>query len=453
LEKVKVMESGIGTTPFGRRSMTLAMLSAQLDAAKIDSQKTIDKWKLFRTIYEARGPLGVSDRALAVLNALLSFYPKSELSEEAGIVVFPSNIQLSIRTHGMAATTLRRHLAALVEAGLILRKDSPNGKRYARRGRSGDMRDAFGFSLAPLLARSEEIERLAAECIAARQQLKWLKEQVSLCRRDVTKLIETAMEIEAVGDWSGIRRAFDDILLSLPRSPDNHELQHALSNLGRLRDQIVNVLETLTKTKKESANERQNGGHIQNSDNNSKLESEDDAEPATKISVPPVPSAVKPQQQMNITLAAVLQACPEIAMYGPGGSIASWTELLRATSVVKTMFAISQDAYDDACSAMGPQATAVVLACLLEKAGQINSPGGYLRDLTRRARRKEFSPAPMLAALMRSKAPQTGKDDRQDHQSMPVRSSLTEGRASAYSPLSGSQGGPKLYPFRSDQHM
>jgi DNA-binding transcriptional ArsR family regulator len=34
----------------------------------------------------------------------------------------------------MAPTTLRRHFATLVDAGLIIRNDGPNGKRYARKG-------------------------------------------------------------------------------------------------------------------------------------------------------------------------------------------------------------------------------------------------------------------------------------------------------------------------------
>jgi replication initiation protein RepC len=35
--------------------------------------------------------IGTGDRWLAVLNALLSFYPDTELSEENGLIVFPSN--------------------------------------------------------------------------------------------------------------------------------------------------------------------------------------------------------------------------------------------------------------------------------------------------------------------------------------------------------------------------
>ena len=75
------------TTPFGRRPMTLAMLATQFKTAEIDPERSVDKWKLFRSLCEARERIGVSDRALAVLNALLSFYPKPELSEEHGLVV------------------------------------------------------------------------------------------------------------------------------------------------------------------------------------------------------------------------------------------------------------------------------------------------------------------------------------------------------------------------------
>ncbi|WP_204312818.1 helix-turn-helix domain-containing protein, partial [Escherichia coli] len=67
----------------------------------------------------ARERLGIQDRALAVLDALLTFHPHAELDPSQGLVVFPSNAQLSVRAHGITETTLRRQLAALVDAGLI----------------------------------------------------------------------------------------------------------------------------------------------------------------------------------------------------------------------------------------------------------------------------------------------------------------------------------------------
>jgi replication initiation protein RepC len=63
----------------------------------------------------------------------------------------------------MAPTTLRRHLAVLVDCGLVVRRDSPNGKRFARKGQGGEVEQAYGFDLSPLLARAAEFERLADE--------------------------------------------------------------------------------------------------------------------------------------------------------------------------------------------------------------------------------------------------------------------------------------------------
>src|SRR5690606_19562709 len=144
------MQIGHVTTPFGRRSMTLALVKGQIEVAESRTATRVDKWKVFRDVCEARERFGLQDRALAVLDALLTFHPDSELDTEQGLVVFPSNVQLTVRAHGITGTTLRRQLAALVDAGLIQRRDSPNGKRYAHRNRDGEIEQAYGFDLAPL---------------------------------------------------------------------------------------------------------------------------------------------------------------------------------------------------------------------------------------------------------------------------------------------------------------
>ena len=196
------------TTPFGRRSLSLAMVASQASARDFAAkpgayEAVVHKWRLFRALTEAKTPLGVTDRALSVLHALLSFHQETALTlpaadrrddEEAGegnagIVVFPSNRELSIRAHGMAPATLRRHLACLVEAGLIIRRDSPSGKRFARRGQGGEIESAFGFDLTPLVARADEIENLAEEVRAENKAIRLLRERITLLRRDIVKMI------------------------------------------------------------------------------------------------------------------------------------------------------------------------------------------------------------------------------------------------------------------------
>src|SRR6185437_4177062 len=111
------MQPHSSTTPFGRRSLTLAHVASQAKAKARPPEKVVHKWQVFRAICAAKARVGVSERALAVLDALLSFHPETTLSGE-GLIVFPSNQQLALRAHGMAAATLRRHLAALVDCGL-----------------------------------------------------------------------------------------------------------------------------------------------------------------------------------------------------------------------------------------------------------------------------------------------------------------------------------------------
>lgn len=123
----------ISATPFGRRAVDCGLLAAQRLAEAPAPLESIDKWQLFDALRTARAAYGIGDRDLTVLNALLSFLPRRDLSDEGGLIVFPSNATLGARAHGMAESTLRRHIARLVGAGLIARHDSPNGKRYATR--------------------------------------------------------------------------------------------------------------------------------------------------------------------------------------------------------------------------------------------------------------------------------------------------------------------------------
>lgn len=90
----------------------------------------------------------------------------------------------------------------------------------------------------------------------------------------------------------------------------------------------------------------------------------------------------------------VLKACPQIADYGPGGTVTSWRDLMSAAVVVRSMLGISPSAYQDACDIMGAE--------ILERGNFLNPSDGYLRDLTRRSERGEFSLGPMVMALLKA---------------------------------------------------
>lgn len=396
------MQSGHVTTPFGRRPVTLALVRQQMAVAEIKPGKVVNKWKVFRDAAEARERLGLQDRSLAVLDALLSFYPDNELKQDAQLIVFPSNQQLTLRAHGIAGATLRRHLALLVEAGLITRKDSANGKRYARKDKAGEIENAFGFDLSPLLMRSEELALIAQEVVEARAIFRREKENLTILRRDLRKLISAALEEGAPGNWQVIEATYLSIVQSLPRVLDLATVRDRAESLALLRDEVLNQLEIQQNPENTSTNDAHSERHIQNSKPDSIHESEPRSEKAKGETV--AQETERPKEPMRaFPLGLVLKACPDIADYGPGGAISSWRDMMAAAVVVRSTLGVSPSAYQDACDVMGPENAATAVACILERAGHITSPGGYLRDLTRKAARGEFGLGPMLMALLKAR--------------------------------------------------
>jgi replication initiation protein RepC len=394
------MDPHLSTTPFGRRPLTLAMVASQVAAKARPPNTTVHKWRIFRAICEGKAAIGVSDRGLAVLNALLTFHPETALTGDDDLIVFPSNDQLALRAHGMPPATLRRHLAALVDCGLVIRRDSPNGKRYVRKGQGGAIETAFGFDLTPLVARAAEFERLAEEVQAERRGLALVRERITLYRRDVSKMVAAGIEEGIPADWRGFHTAYLTLVGRIPRTATRLELEPLAEELGRLADVIRKVLEDHVKTQNPSANESQFERHIQNS-NPEPIESEPgfpESRGATAELQPEGPRV----PVRSFPLGMVLEACPDIADYARHG-IRSWRDFVATARLVRSALGISPSAWEDARTVLGDEDAAVVVAAILQRGEAIKSPGGYLRSLTEKARGGAFSLGPVLMALLRTK--------------------------------------------------
>ena len=372
------MQSRQPTTPFGRRSLTLAHVAAQMAASARQPDKVVHKWRIFRAICTARPSLCVSERSLAVLNALLSFHPETTLAAEDDLIVFPSNEQLCLRTHGMPPSTLRRQLAALVDAGLIVRRDSPNGKRYARKGRGGEITLAFGFDLSPLAARAEEFERMAEEIEAEARAVRLAKERITLCRRDIAKMIATGVEEDVPtrragrgpASWQDVHAAFRGLVEGISRNAGLDELEVAAGALSSLANDVLNLLENHLKVTIMSANEFHSERHKQNSNPNSPIEFEPRLREGRAERAEPNPRTSATTER-TYPLGMVLTACPDIVDYAKGG-IANWRDFLATAAVVRPMLGISPSAWEESRVVMGEAEAAVVVACLLQRSSTIS---------------------------------------------------------------------------------
>ena len=434
-------------SPFGARPLSAALIrredgvrraQARLreDAACADetrSEEGPDKWALLRALTEARAQFGLSDRAIAVLEALVSCHAGKRIDPVRPQIVFPSNRELSLRTRGMADATLRRHLASLIEAGLLLRRDSPNGKRYRRRDlEQGE--EAFGFDLSPFALCADVILAAAEAARAAARAIRHLKTDISLCRRDIRKILDAALLEGRAGDWTALEQRWISLIRPLARNANTVELTARLRECADLRAQAETLYLSSLSEKEMSGNDARNERHYQNSKTETFIESSIEEKneensagglrfeersgreagvlrdstpskekarpaseaPARKVRNPPSRKEAGGLDEPDI--ATVLEICPSLSDYSTG-PIRSEGELEAVADRVRGFLGISRDAYHSAQSAMGPFQAAVTIAALLERAEHIRSPGGYLRALTHKATTKGFRLGPMLEAL------------------------------------------------------
>lgn len=374
----------ISLTPFGRQPVTAGQLATHARASAAEPCLLVNKWQVLRDLTRARKAYGLSDRDLSVLHALVSFWPNEEIGSGLSIV-FPSNATLSTRAHGMAESTLRRHLAALVTAGVIRRHDSPNGKRYAR----GNVL-AFGFDLSPLAhlsdAITEHAETIRAEEIALTAQ----REEIVLRLRDCDKFLFWLVE-QAIS----VPQTLFEAVLSAKKALRRKAQIDALNSLGQTVNKLwENVQGFLPKTEDMSGTAVKYERHKQDSDiilNESE----------SGIEIPSVdkPAPIGPD---NLPWELVLKACPDIAPYAKD-DIRNWRDLEIASDFACQMMGIDQSTLNHAKRAMTAQGAATALACILQRFTQITSPGAYLRRLAQKAEAKLFSPLPMVMALLKAK--------------------------------------------------
>lgn len=367
--------------------------------------KPINKWELLRELSKAQAAFGVTERDLTVMQGLLSFFPDDALGGNAEMVVFPSNKAICERLNGMPCSTMRRHIARLVDAGLLMRRDSPNGKRYVRK--HGEERVAFGFDLSPLYCRSEEVARAAEAVREAEDRVRRLREVVSLMRRDLAALAEFGEEIQpGLGLWDQFRDKAVLTARALRRKLTLEELSAYRTDLEALLDRARNVIDG-PETEEMNTNDASFERHHHNSNKESI-----DLEPALEKGGAPAgapdvetdaPGAdveeADTRRVPKIPLHLVIAGCPSLKTFYQG-DIRHWHQLFDAACHVRPAMGISASAWEEAQRFMGPEQASIVVVAMLERFADIRSPGGYLRALTSKAAAGEFSCGPMVMALM-----------------------------------------------------
>lgn len=416
-------------TKSGWRKPTPALgLAEQL--ARDGEQKCVAKTRAIVAAKRVGAHIGLKAADLLLLDTLAAFTQPQDWGAGRRPIVWASNAYLMEQT-GFSLSTLKRHARRLVEVGIIAFQDSPNGKRWGRRDAQGEIVEAYGFDLAPLCARAEELEAIAAQLSAERTLCQRLKRQITIARRCIRARLDVAEKADWTdGGWNDLRETFETLLEKLPRAQiGSHVLMALFDMFSQLRTRVEGAFMKASEcveentapvcksdmhySKKAILTPRQTSSepHIRITNQLQSLECNSTQKKSTAHQRPEVMIA-KPKTEkttnkehepidpvpdrslVEVELSTILQACPEFTSWGRnlGGYIRDWHDFVRVAEQLAPMIGVSAQSWTHAQFHVGRHAAAAALALVFEKVhtGEVTSPGGYLLGMIRKARSGEL---------------------------------------------------------------
>jgi replication initiation protein RepC len=95
---------------------------------------------------------------------------------------------------GLSPTRIKALNRELIDLGLILAKDSPDGSRWGRRNHNGVIVAAYGFDLSPLAHRIAEFQEIRAAGDREKEQRADLRRRKTIALRSIQQLVRTAAD-------------------------------------------------------------------------------------------------------------------------------------------------------------------------------------------------------------------------------------------------------------------
>lgn len=334
----------------GQRTGWRALAPRPVEDTRLEN---ISKDNLFRAARDAATALGLRPSARALLSQLVTFF--GELIDGRAIV-WPSNDVLVERT-GLSERQVRYSIREMIVAGVLTSKDSANGKRYARRSVSGQIIDAFGLDLTPLLDRWEEMKVLLERKRSEKAAEKHLREEVTITRRTC-----------------------EEALSELPSQSVIRE--STISRMKALQGRAAaETIETWRAIKAELLKELYSTGNGGNDCRHKETNND------------------TPDQSCNngfengageIDVGALMSACSGAGSYALK-PIRTTAELVEGASQIRGAIGTHRSAWDEACRLLGmvrAAAAVMIVAEIYERdvssgANRIRNAGGYFRAFVR----------------------------------------------------------------------
>lgn len=429
---------GYGGAPTGFRRLTPSLLRADHAAEDFDGlpDGVTVPGQLLAALKAAAPRLGLSPRLVHAVDWLFRFTQPQDWGKGARPIVWPS-ASLQQDNLGLSPTQVKGINRALIEAGLITMKDSPNGKRHGRRDRQGRITEAYGFDLSPIAVRHAEFVRVAEEARAERAEMSRLRRRATIARNGITQILETAAEYGFQDEeWASLARDSRNLGRVLRKVERIEEMALGVESLERRqrtgRERLEMLLSLVTAGVPETVNSDPKGAENRPHQYSYKpaLDPEQDtvianegcsAPVETAVPEPATPEPLTEQQQTQPVKPArtdgtVLQlSTDELVRLAPrlrdylATPVPTWPEVVNAADWLRGDLGVSKPLWGEACLALGREEAAIAVAIVSAKpAGHFrSSPAGYFHGMVTKAKAGELNLARTIWGL-RTRAKQPG---------------------------------------------
>ena len=333
------------------------------------------KEDLFRIARSASEAMELKPASRHILDHIVGCYGGEQI--KGLYLVWPSNEFLMERT-GLSERAVRYAVRQLIESGILGAKDSANGKRFAIRSKSGQIVDAYGFDLGPMIERAADFQGIVSALKDERRQRRNAFDEITICRRQI---LEALRFLEAK-DGTPVAEEMQRLQEITPRRDSKAMPDTVLGMWRSLKDHTLSVYNT--------ACGGNNDRHIK--DNN------DAPNQSCSNGFREYHGA-----EVEIRLSDLSEACPDALAYiGEKGGL---SDLVRSAAELRGGFGVHQSAWAEALDLLGRVAGTAFFVTLQiyenDQRGkaQIKNFGGYFRSTVRKIAAGQISLAQEVSAL------------------------------------------------------
>lgn len=332
--------------------------------------------------------IGLASRFVHALDFLFRFTQPQDWEEGSRPIVWPS-AELQQLELGLSATQVKLINRHLIDRGLMTARDSPNGKRYGRRNERGAIIEAYGFDLSPLAGCYSEFIAAAEEGRAQREALRRLRRRVTIARKGLQQIAETAAEYQLASPELVEHMAAMRVLTAAARQEETPTgLAQVVDLMERRHQQAMEWLNQALNSVETDPKGPISRPHITLTTQPPYLDRDT---VIARRECSRVEAAEESSLQAPVKPAELVTLVPRLGNYIAAGN-PTWPEILDATEWLRQELGVSRALWGRACQVMGRVPAAVALAIVTTKAPTEirTTPAGYFHGMIGKAEQGEL---------------------------------------------------------------